>query len=75
MHGTPPNTALLVDSQTGKVWKYASDKFVPLAVEGLDRPKYFNPETETIQDTPATEAQKHPSGTIRRYNPRTGKIE
>lgn len=53
LHGSPDKIALLVDSETGRTWKYdSSGAFVPVVIQGLTD-----------------------GGTVRRYNPVTGKIE
>jgi hypothetical protein len=34
IHGSPDKTALLVDSETGKVWRYDGTVLVPVAYKG-----------------------------------------
>jgi hypothetical protein len=54
MHGNPEKVALLVDSETGKVWKYENAEFKSVPVPGVEdassKMLYYDPVTKTIGD-------------------------
>lgn len=64
LHGSPDKIALLVDSETGNVWRYRADaggeSFIPVSMEGQKQPA-----PEAIQEYVwGPDRKLHPKGDV-----------